>query len=87
MEQLSGEEPSMRNEVDVNKISEKQERRAEHIEGRLRHQGVGREEAEKQAYQEVAGEQNTGGGNSAGDAPKHASQQRDHRTGSESNGS
>jgi hypothetical protein len=48
---------------------------------------VGREHAEKLAYREVAGEQNTGGKNSVGDAPKHPNQQRDHRTGSDSNAS
>lgn len=72
--------------MDVHKISPKQGRQAQHIKDKLEEKGVGEDHAAKLAYQEVAKEPNTGGHNSGGDAPKHANDEKNSRTGSESGG-
>jgi len=75
----------MSDELDVNKVSDKEKRRAEHIEDRLEKHGMGRDHAEKEALRQAVEEQgdNTGGTNAAADRPKHANQERDHRLGSD----
>lgn len=73
----------MSDEVNVHKISDKQQRQAEHLKDRLQDQGMGRDHAEQEALKTVAQQENTGGGNSAGDAKKGANQQGDHRRGSD----
>ncbi len=68
----------MSHDVNVNKIDEKQKREAEHLATKLKHQGVGQDEARKRALEEVAAEPNTGGHNGGGDPPKKAAQHRPH---------
>jgi len=65
--------------VNVHKIDDKQKREAEHIADKLKHQGVGQDEARKRALEQVAGETNTGGhSGGGGDTPKKADQHRPH---------
>jgi len=75
----------MSDELDVNKISAKHKRRAEHIEDKLEAQGMGRDHAEKEALRQAVDEQgySTGGGSAAADSPSHANHERDHRLGSD----
>jgi len=75
----------MSDELDVNQISDKQKRRAEHIEDKLEKKGMGRDHAEEEALRQVVDEQgySAGGGNSAGDSRKHANHEGDHRLGSD----
>jgi hypothetical protein len=75
----------MSDELNVNKISGKQKRRAEHIEDKLEHQGMGRDHAEAEALRQAVDEQgySAGGAQSGANSPKHASHKRDHRLGSD----
>jgi hypothetical protein len=75
----------MSDDIDVHKVSEKHERRAEHIKDKLEKQGMGQDHAEEEAMRQAMDEigPSTGGGNSAGDPSKHANQQDNHRRGSE----
>lgn len=75
----------MAGEINPHKIDDKQERRAEHLKDRFEHQGMGQDQAGNRALEEVAGDLNTGGGHSGGDAPKGANNERGHRNGSQSN--
>ena len=70
-------------DVNPHKIGTKQKRRAKTIWNRLEDQGVGRDHAEKVASREAAEDPSAGGFHSAGDQPKHAHRENDHRTGSE----
>ena len=70
----------MSHDIDVNKISEKQERKAEHLADKFEKQGEGHDQAKNHALEQVAGEPNGIGG----DKPKHANHQGNHRTGSQS---
>ena len=70
----------MSNHLDVNKISDKQERKAEHLADKYEKQGMGHDQAKNQALSDVAGEPNGIGG----DKPKHANHQGGHRTGTQS---
>lgn len=75
----------MSDQIDVNKVSDAQKRRAEHIEDRLEKQGMGHDHAEKEALRRAVTEQgpSAGGSNAAADSPKHANHERDHRLGSD----
>lgn len=75
----------MSEDIKVNKVSDAQKRRAEQIEHKLEKKGLGRDHAEKEALRQAVEETgySTGGANSAGDTPKHANQERDHRLGSD----
>lgn len=75
----------MADDLNVNKISETQKRRAEHIEDNLEKQGMGRDQAEKEALRQAVEEQgySHGGQNAAADAPRHANHEGDHRLGSD----
>jgi len=75
----------MSDELDVNQISDKQKRRAEHIEDRLEKQGMGHDHAKKEALRQAVDElgYSAGGAHAAGDSPKHANHERDHRLGSD----
>ena len=79
------EEPSLSREIKVNKVSDKQKRRAEHIEDKLEKQGMGRDQAEQEALRQAVDEQgpSAGGAHAAADSPKHANHERDHRLGSD----
>jgi len=69
----------MSHDVNVNKIDDKQKREAEHLATKLKHQGVGQDEAKKRAIEQVAGELNTGGHNGGGgDTPKNADKHHPH---------
>ncbi len=76
----------MSRDVNVNKIDEEQKREAEHLATKLKHQGVGQDEAKKRALEEVAAEPNTGGNHGAGDAPKKAAQHHPHNAEEQSGG-
>jgi len=65
-------------EVDKNKISDKQKRRAEHIADRLEDHGMGQDEAKKRALEEVAQQPSSGGHNSGGDSHKPTSNASSH---------
>lgn len=71
--------------VDVNKLSDRDKRRAEHIEDKLEEKGLGRDHAEKEALKEVVAERgySAGGAHAASDTPKHANHERDHRLGTD----
>jgi len=69
--------------VNKNKITEKQERRAEHIKDRLEEKGIGRDEAEKRALSAVGQESSGGGANSGGDPKKGANHEGGRRLGSD----
>ena len=75
----------MSDELDVNQVSDKQKRRAEHIEDKLEKQGMGHDQAEQEALRQAVDEQGTsaGGAHAAADSPKHANHERDHRLGSD----
>jgi len=75
----------MSDDINVNKVSDKQKRRAEHIEDSLERKGMGRDQAEKEAMRQVVDElgYSSGGSGSAGDSHKHAHNERDHRLGSD----
>jgi len=75
----------MTDDINVHKVSDKQKRRAEHIEDKLEKQGMGRDHAEKEALRQAVDElgYNQGGTNAAADSPKHANHERDHRLGSD----
>jgi Holliday junction resolvasome RuvABC endonuclease subunit len=57
-------------ELDSNKINDKQKRRAEHIEDKLKKHGMGEGQAEKESVKQAVEEQTggRGGGSSGGDA-------------------
>jgi len=75
----------MSDELDVNKISEKQKHRADQIKDRLENQGMGQDQAEKEGLRQVVAEQgqSASGANAAGESSKHANHERDHRLGSD----
>ncbi len=70
----------MSNDINVNKISENQKKKAEHLADKFEKQGEGHDQAKNHALEEVAQEPNGIGG----DKPKHANHQGNHRTGSQS---
>ncbi len=77
----------MSHDVNVNKIDDKQKREAEHLATKLKHQGVGQDEAHKRALEQVANEPNTGGHNGGGgDTPKKAAQHHPHTAEEQSGG-
>jgi len=71
--------------IDVNKVSDKDRRRAEHIEDKLEEKGLGRDQAEKEGLRQAVGERGlgAGGSNAAGEASRHANHEQDHRLGSD----
>jgi len=75
----------MSDDINVHKVSDKHARRAEHIEDKLEKKGMGRDHAEKEAMRQAVAElgESHGGKNAAGDPPKHANHERDHRLGSD----
>jgi len=75
----------MSDDINVHKVSDKQKRRAEHIEDKLEKQGMGRDHAEKEALRQAVDElgDSSGGGHSAGDSHKHANHEGDHRLGTD----
>jgi hypothetical protein len=75
----------MSDDLNVNKISDKQKRRAEHIEKKLANQGMGHDHAEAEALRQAVDEQgySAGGAQSGSNSPKHANHERDHRLGSD----
>jgi hypothetical protein len=75
----------MSDDINVHKVSDKQKRRAEHIEDKLEKQGMGHDHAEKEALRQAVDEQgfSAGGAHAAADSPKHANHERDHRLGSD----
>jgi len=75
----------MSEDINIHKISDKQKRRAEHIEDKLEDKGMGRDQAEKEGIRRAVEEMgnSSGGSGAAGDSPKHANQERDHRLGSD----
>ena len=65
--------------LDKNKISDKQKRRADHIEGTLKHQGMGEDHAEKIAEERAFNEMTSGqggGGNGASDTKKQPTEEK-----------
>lgn len=60
----------MSENINPHKISDKQQRRADHLKDKFEHQGTWQDEARMRAEQEVAKMPNTGGGNSGGGPPK-----------------
>ncbi|HEX8200773.1 MAG TPA: hypothetical protein VF590_09815 [Isosphaeraceae bacterium] len=62
----------MADEISPNKVSDAEKRRAEHIESKLKKQGMGEDEAEKRALAAAVEEdpRGRGGGNSSGNNPK-----------------
>jgi hypothetical protein len=75
----------MSDDINVNKISDKHKRRAEHIEDKLVKQGMGHDHAKKEALRQAVEElgYSDGGPHAAGEPPKHASHVDDHRLGSD----
>jgi len=75
----------MSEDIQVNKVSDKQARRAEHIEDKLEKKGMGRDQAEKEGLKQAVDESgySAGGANAAGESSKHANHERDHRLGSD----
>ena len=75
----------MSDDINVHKVSDKHKRRAEHIEDKLEKQGMGRDQAEKEALRQAVDElgYSACGAHAAGDSPKHANHERDHRRGSD----
>jgi hypothetical protein len=64
--------PPVPEEISPNKVSDKEKRRAEHIEDKLEKQGMGEDEAEKRALAAAVDEDPSGrgGGKSSGNNPK-----------------
>ena len=63
----------MAKDISPNKLSKRDKRRVDHVRDRLRHQGVGEDEAMKRAVREVVSGDHSGrggGSNSASDQPK-----------------
>ena len=73
----------MSNDVNPNKINDKQKREANNLKSKYMHQGMGRDEAEDRALTEASEPTNSGGGNSGGDAKKHANSEGSGRDGSD----
>jgi len=75
----------MSDDINIHKVSDKQKRRAEHIEEKLENQGMGHDQAEKEGMRQAVDEigYSAGGSRAAGDLPKHANHERDHRLGSD----
>jgi hypothetical protein len=75
----------MSDDVNVNKVSDKLKRRAEHIRDDLEAKGLGRAQAEQEAMRRALDEQGyaAGGSNTGGESSKHANHERDHRLGSD----
>jgi len=75
----------MSEDINVHKVSDKQERRAEHIEDKLEKKGMGHDQAEKEGLRQAVAEMgySAGGPNAAGDSRKHANHEGDHRLGSD----
>jgi len=75
----------MSDDINVNKVSDKQKRRAEHLQDNLENKGMGRDQAEKEGLRRAVDESgpSAGGSGAAGDSPKHANHERDHRLGSD----
>ena len=73
----------MSDEINVNKISDKQKRKADHLKDDLERKGMGRDEAEKRALEAVSEELNSSGGNTAGDPKKGAHYENKSRRGSD----
>ncbi|WP_435016240.1 hypothetical protein TA3x_003804 [Tundrisphaera sp. TA3] len=64
----------MSDDINVNKISPKQERRAEHVKDKLEKQGMGQDQAEEESLRRVVAEQgySSGGGNAGGESHKNS---------------
>jgi len=75
----------MSQDINPNKIGERQKRHAEHLKDKFEHQGMGQDEAKNRALEEVAQQINSGGGNSGGDSRKGDNNQGGRRNGSQSN--
>lgn len=75
----------MSDDINVQKVSDKHKRRAEHIEDKLEKQGMGHDHAEKEALRQAVDElgYSAGGSQAAGEPHKHANHERDHRLGSD----
>jgi len=75
----------MSERIDVNKVSDKDKRRAEQIEDKLEQKGVGQDQAKKEGLRQAVAERgySAGGPNAAGESSKHANHERDHRLGSD----
>jgi len=75
----------MSDDINVHKVSDKQERRAEHLKDKLERKGLGRDQAEKEGMRQAMDElgPSSGGSHAAADRPKHANHERDHRLGSD----
>jgi len=76
---------AMSDNINVNKVSDRQARRAEHIEDKLEDKGLGHDQAEKEGLKQAVAESgySAGGANAAGESSKHANHERDHRLGSD----
>ena len=75
----------MAEEISPNKVSDAEKRRAEHIEDKLKKQGVGEDEAEKRALTAAVEEdpRGRGGGHTSGNNPKKGTDpEGDRRSGS-----
>jgi len=72
-------------DINIHKVSDEQERRAEHIGDKLENKGKGRHQAEKEGMRQAVEElgYSAGGSRAAGDRPNHANHERDHRLGSD----
>lgn len=80
----------MPKETSPNKINRDQERRADQIESRLRKQGMGEDQAEKEALAQAVEEKpggHGGGSHAGGEAKKDSSHVGPKRLGSDSNAS
>jgi len=75
----------MSDDINIHKVSDKQKRRAEHIADKLEDKGLGHDQAKKEGLHQAVEElgYSAGGTHAAGDSPKHASGERDHRLGSD----
>lgn len=75
----------MTDKIDVNKASDKDKRRAEHIEDMLEKRGQGHGQSEREGLRQAVDQRgySAGGANAAGEGSKHANHERDHRLGSE----
>ena len=77
----------MSQDVNTHKIDEKQKREAEHLADKLKHQGVGQDEAKKVALEEIAATTHSGGHNGGGgDTPKKAAEHHPHNQEEQSGG-
>ncbi|MDB5348959.1 MAG: hypothetical protein JWN86_206 [Planctomycetota bacterium] len=73
----------MSDDINVHKVSDTHRRRAEHIKDKLEKQGMGHDQAEKEALIRAVDElgYGAGGAHAAADSPEHAN--HEHRHGSD----